>query len=552
MPTTGERFERAVNIMARLRAPGGCPWDREQTFDSIKPYTVEETYEVLEAIDQRDWQELPGELGDLLLQVLFYAEMAREAGHFSIDDVLERLSGKLVHRHPHVFGDVEARTSAEVLHNWEKLKEEEKRKQREVGGKEQKKDTAAASLLDGVSPAMPALLEARKLSSRAANVGFDWPEIDGLFDKLHEETEELRQKLKDWPEPGPRPNARGVPGSAESQIPEDLRRIAGPDRRRTRGPVFYPGEPGAVSFDRRGIGFAPHQPEVPRPLPADGGAPSGAGPAAAGSVAGGDGEAVAGVQAGRKRAVTDAVVIRSCQSLEELELCMALQKETWGFSDAELVPLRLFVVAQKIGGQVLGAFDGERLLGYALAFPGWRDGRPFLHSHMLAVRAEQQNSGLGRRIKLFQREDALARGYELMEWTFDPLEIKNSYLNLTRLGAIARRYNENQYGLTSSPLQGGLPSDRLVAEWWLRSRRVRTLLDSGKLPAYEVEGRVTVPAEIYEWKQSLSDRGKALDVQTQNREQLQRAFAQGLAAVGYERDEQGNGAFLLAKWGKEA
>jgi nucleoside triphosphate diphosphatase len=223
MPTTGERFERAVNIMARLRAPGGCPWDREQTFDSIKPYTVEETYEVLEAIDQRDWQELPGELGDLLLQVLFYAEMAREAEYFSIDDVLERLSSKLVNRHPHVFGDVEARTSAEVLHNWEKLKEEEKRKQREAGGKEQKQETAAASLLDGVSPAMPALLEARKLSSRAANVGFDWPEIDGLFDKLHEETEELRQNLKHWPEPGPRPNARGVAGSTGSDIPDEAR-----------------------------------------------------------------------------------------------------------------------------------------------------------------------------------------------------------------------------------------------------------------------------------------------------------------------------------------
>jgi ATP diphosphatase len=223
MPTTGERFERAVNIMARLRAPGGCPWDREQTFDSIKPYTVEETYEVLEAIDQRDWEELPGELGDLLLQVLFYSEMAREAGYFSIDDVLERLSGKLVNRHPHVFGDVEARTSAEVLHNWEKLKEEERKKRQENGGKAIEEETAPVSLLNAVSPAMPALLEARKLSSRAASVGFDWPEIDGLFEKLHEETEELRANLKEWPQPGPRPNARGMAGSAESSIPEQNR-----------------------------------------------------------------------------------------------------------------------------------------------------------------------------------------------------------------------------------------------------------------------------------------------------------------------------------------
>ena len=128
MSTTGERFERAVAIMERLRAPGGCPWDREQTFDSIKPYTLEETYEVLEAIDNRDWPELAGELGDLLLQVLFYAEMAKEQSSFSIDDVLDRLSAKLINRHPHVFGDVKADTSAEVKRNWEALKVEERKK----------------------------------------------------------------------------------------------------------------------------------------------------------------------------------------------------------------------------------------------------------------------------------------------------------------------------------------------------------------------------------------------------------------------------------------
>jgi uncharacterized protein YabN with tetrapyrrole methylase and pyrophosphatase domain len=134
--TTGERFERAVSIMARLRAPGGCPWDREQTFDSIKPYTLEETYEVLEAIDNRDWDELTGELGDLLLQVLFYSEMAQEQGSFSIDDVLDRLSNKLIDRHPHVFGDVKAETSSEVLRNWEALKAEEKKKRLAAGGRQ--------------------------------------------------------------------------------------------------------------------------------------------------------------------------------------------------------------------------------------------------------------------------------------------------------------------------------------------------------------------------------------------------------------------------------
>jgi MazG family protein len=221
MPTTGERFERAVGIMERLRAPGGCPWDQEQTFDSIKPYTLEETYEVLEAIDNRDWPELAGELGDLLLQVLFYAEMANEQRSFSIDDVLDRLSSKLVNRHPHVFGDVKADTSAEVKRNWEALKVEERKKRAgEEGGGAAKKERH--SILAGVSSAMPSMLEASKLSSRAAQVGFDWPNVEGLFDKLHEETDELREQLKEFPAPGPRPQGRGVASSGRTVVPEKL------------------------------------------------------------------------------------------------------------------------------------------------------------------------------------------------------------------------------------------------------------------------------------------------------------------------------------------
>ncbi len=224
MTTTGERFERAVAIMARLRAPGGCPWDREQTFDSIKPYTLEEAYEVLEAIDNRDWDELAGELGDLLLQVLFYAQMAEEESRFSINDVLDRLSNKLVDRHPHVFGEAEARTSADVLRNWERLKGEEKKKRLEAGGgKGAKKETPPESVLPGVSSGVPALLEAFKLSSRAAHVGFEWPEIEGLFDKLHEETEELRHNLKEWPAPGPRPPQRGIAGASGMTLPQEVR-----------------------------------------------------------------------------------------------------------------------------------------------------------------------------------------------------------------------------------------------------------------------------------------------------------------------------------------
>lgn len=229
MSSTGERFERAVAIMARLRAPGGCPWDREQTFDTIKPYTLEETYEVLEAIDNRDWPELAGELGDLLLQVLFYAEMAQEQGSFSIDDVLDRLSNKLIRRHPHVFGDAKAETSSDVKRNWEALKVEEKKlaereKQQasQNNGGNPAPANAPRSILAGVSTAMPSLMEAHKLSSRAAQSGFDWPEIEGLFDKLREETDELRDELKLFPAPGPRPQGRGVAGSGRTFIPEGL------------------------------------------------------------------------------------------------------------------------------------------------------------------------------------------------------------------------------------------------------------------------------------------------------------------------------------------
>jgi MazG family protein len=222
--TTGERFERAVAIMARLRAPGGCPWDREQTFDSIKPYTLEETYEVLEAIDHQDWDELSGELGDLLLQVLFYSEMSKEQGTFSIDDVLDKLSAKLVRRHPHVFGDVQAETASEVVRNWEAIKAEEKKKRPAVGEEKTAKEAERPeSVLGGVSSAMPSLLEAHKLSSRAAQVGFDWPNVDGLFDKLREETEELREQLNDFPAPGPRPQGKGVAGSGKAAVPEGLK-----------------------------------------------------------------------------------------------------------------------------------------------------------------------------------------------------------------------------------------------------------------------------------------------------------------------------------------
>src|SRR3954462_7052431 len=226
--TTGEKFERAVEIMARLRAPGGCPWDREQTFDSIKPYTLEETYEVLEAIDDRDWDELTGELGDLLLQVLFYSEMAQEEKHFSIDDVLDRLSNKLVGRHPHVFGDVKAETSSEVLRNWEALKAQEKQKRLAAGGGKAAGDKG--SVLANVSAGVPAMLEAAKLSARAAHVGFDWPTLSGIFEKMKEETHELEEHINALPSGLEREKGnRGMAGPRgdEPLSPEQLKNIEG-------------------------------------------------------------------------------------------------------------------------------------------------------------------------------------------------------------------------------------------------------------------------------------------------------------------------------------
>ena len=198
----GERFGEAVAIMHRLRAPGGCPWDREQTFETIRKYTLEETYEVFDAIERRDWPELRDELGDLLLQVLFYAEMAAEEGHFAIDDVVEGLNRKLVRRHPHVFGEEAAARAgnqatgletedidaSQVLRNWEEIKKWEKDQKGTAG-----QDTMGR--LEGIPRSMPALMEAAKLGSKAAKAGFDWPNVSGLLDKLREETAELEAEI---------------------------------------------------------------------------------------------------------------------------------------------------------------------------------------------------------------------------------------------------------------------------------------------------------------------------------------------------------------------
>ena len=182
----GEKFLRLVEIMSRLRAPGGCPWDREQTFDTIKPYTLEETYEVLDAVDARDWSSLADELGDYMLQAVFYAQIAEEAGHFSIEDSLDAINEKLVRRHPHVFAEGDAKTADQVKQRWDEIKKQEKK------GTE----AEAKLLLDHVPRALPALVEAAQISSRAAGSGFDWDNAEQVLDKLEEELHELAEARK--------------------------------------------------------------------------------------------------------------------------------------------------------------------------------------------------------------------------------------------------------------------------------------------------------------------------------------------------------------------
>jgi predicted GNAT superfamily acetyltransferase len=241
------------------------------------------------------------------------------------------------------------------------------------------------------------------------------------------------------------------------------------------------------------------------------------------------------------------ISIQPLTTLEHFERCVVLQLEVWGYSDGDVIPRRVFVVAQRIGGQVIGAFDGDTLIGFAMSLPGYRDGKSYLHSHMLAVLPQYRNSGTGRRLKLAQRDDAIARGFDLMEWTFDPLEIRNAHLNIARLGVIVRRYQPDFYGPSSSPLQGGLPTDRLYAEWWLHSDRVVSILRGEAQPIQVIE-RVTVPHTIYQWKQDAQQRSLARALQSSNREALESAFHRCLAVIGYERDTQGNGTFLLGPW----
>ena len=227
----------------------------------------------------------------------------------------------------------------------------------------------------------------------------------------------------------------------------------------------------------------------------------------------------------------DGITIRQCHRIEEFEACIRVERAVWQSSDIDVVPLPLFVVAAETGGHVLGAFEGADLVGFTLAIAGWRVGKPFLHSHMTAVLEGKRDVGIGRRLKLFQREDALARGIHLVEWTFDPLVTKNAHFNFMRLGAIAKRYLPNAYGITTSPLHGSLPTDRLIAEWHLRSAHVRRVL-SGRLqatPPPKKAIQISVPSHIEDLKRSQPE--QAREIQSRVRAEFQKWFGKGYVAI---------------------
>jgi predicted GNAT superfamily acetyltransferase len=245
--------------------------------------------------------------------------------------------------------------------------------------------------------------------------------------------------------------------------------------------------------------------------------------------------------------VHNGILIRHCRGFEEFEACVRVEREVWKSADIDVVPIPLFVVASNTGGQVLGAFDDNHLVGFTMAIAGWRDGKPLLHSHMTAVGSKHRNLGIGRRLKLFQRADALSRGISLIEWTFDPLITKNAYFNFMRLGGIARCYVPNAYGITTSPLHAALPTDRLVAEWHLNSQRVlRILAGKRATPKFDKKAiRISVPANIDELRTSNPE--KAAQIQAEVRGQFSRSFAKKYAATAVA-PTQSSLDYILEPW----
>ncbi len=499
------------------------------------------------------------------------------------------LNRKLIRRHPHVFGEESDGTagvdlsggeidSARVLRNWDAIKETEK-------GNRPK----PASILDAVPRALPALLEARKLGSRARKTGFDWPDLRGVFEKLEEETAELQEAIA-----AASPGSAGEGAASDEIVSEvgDLLFTAVHLARHLKvDPEFALRQTNAKfrrplrrdGSDRAGPAGKPVRGRARRAMESSEGKPGERKPRSRES-------SDTRVRSPPMSPFRDPILIRMCEGLEELEACVGLQIEVWGYTEIDAIPRRAFVVASSIGGQVIGAFDTSgkgssfrgdagSLIGFALALPGLapavpersaarnspdpdpypqpqypqpqhlqRRSRPYLHSHMLAVRAPYRDRGIGRRLKLFQRQEALSRGIVSMEWTFDPLEVKNAFFNIVRLGAVARRYSPDFYGVSSSNLQGSLPTDRLYAEWWMDSPRVQAAVAGSPVAHAPVERTIVVPHEIHGWKQSPDHRDLALRVQTENRLQFEEAFAEGMAVLGFDIDTAGNGIFQLGSW----
>ncbi len=237
--------------------------------------------------------------------------------------------------------------------------------------------------------------------------------------------------------------------------------------------------------------------------------------------------------------------IRSLSTHPEFVEAVRLQREIWGFEEIELLPVRLFVVATKVGGQAFGAFHDDRMIAFCLAIPGLKAGGiTYLHSHMLGVLKEYRNYGVGRMLKLAQREEAMARGIDLIEWTFDPLEIKNAYFNIERLGAVVRRYVLDQYGTTTSHLHGSLPTDRCVAEWYIKSGRVSETLAATPRRRDAVLARIPVPNAIADLR--VSNPKQARTIQQSVSDQFLRYFGDGLAVTGFEVTETA-GVYLLGE-----
>jgi predicted GNAT superfamily acetyltransferase len=239
------------------------------------------------------------------------------------------------------------------------------------------------------------------------------------------------------------------------------------------------------------------------------------------------------------------IIVRKCERLDEFHRCVDLQREIWGEAELEVEPATLFVVAAHTGGQVLGAFEGDRLVGYTLALAGLRDRAAYLHSHMTGVRKEYRDRGVGRMLKLFQRTEALGRGIRLVQWTFDPLEIRNAHFNLNKLGAICRKYQPNLYGVTTSPLHRGLATDRLLAEWHLDSARVVAAIENLVKDAIEAPAVIEIPEELERWqRENSAELGVA---QGRVREEFLKWFSKGYAAVAL-RTAPGKRAYLLTPW----